>query len=176
MEICQQARQSHNVDKALDCLTWTMKIREIYWTVVIHHQVKVKTKKIILWWIHSYLTKLLKNQHPYLRTRKKKQTKGPINSLETAWRQFIDENDYENYVPSILKNSTESEIDKELYQLEKSTVSRRCLNVANTSKRAAHPDKGCQNNTSIIEIWKQFVTMEIIDLILIIQIWKSICS
>ena len=46
---------------------------------------------------------------------KKKQTKGPINSLETAWRQFIDENDYENYVPSILKNSTESEIDKELY-------------------------------------------------------------
>ena len=101
---------------------------------------------------------------------KKKQTKGPINSLETAWRQFIDENDYENYVPSILKNSTESEINKELYQLEKSTVSRGCLDVANTSKRAAHPEKSCQNNTSIIEIWKQFVTMEIIDLILIIQI------
>ena len=36
--------------------------------------------------------------------QKRKLTKGPINSLETD----IDENNYENYVPSIPKNSIES--------------------------------------------------------------------
>ena len=40
--------------------------------------------------------------------QKRKQTKGLINSLETA----IDENSYKNYVPSIPKNSIEIEIDK----------------------------------------------------------------
>ena len=36
--------------------------------------------------------------------QKRKLTKGPINSLETD----IDETNYENYVPSIPKNSIES--------------------------------------------------------------------
>ena len=40
--------------------------------------------------------------------QKRKRTKGRINSLETA----IDENNYENYVPSIPKNSIESRIAK----------------------------------------------------------------
>ena len=52
--------------------------------------------------------KLLKNQHPYLRTGKSRQEqkpkKGPINSLGTA----NDENNYENYVPSVPKNRIES--------------------------------------------------------------------
>ena len=53
------------------------------------------------------LMKLLKNQHPYLRPGKSRQEqkpkKGPINSLGTA-----DENNYENYVPSVPKNSIDS--------------------------------------------------------------------
>ena len=52
--------------------------------------------------------KLLKNKHPYLRTGKSRQEqkpkKGPINSLGTA----NDESNYENYVPSVPKNSIES--------------------------------------------------------------------
>ena len=52
--------------------------------------------------------KLLKNKHPYLRTGKSRQEqkpkKGPINSLGTA----NDENNYENYVPSVPKNRIES--------------------------------------------------------------------
>ena len=94
--------------------------------------------------------------------QKRKQTKGPINSQQTA----IDENDYENYVPSIPKNSIESEIDKISYKWEKSTVSRGCPNPANTSKRTVHPEKGCRNNTSTIEIWKLFIIMEVVNLIL----------
>ena len=49
---------------------------------------------------------------------------------------------------------------------EKSAVSRGCPNAADASKRAALPEKGCRNNASIIEIWKQFITMEIVSLIL----------
>ena len=71
-----------------------------------------------------------------------KTDKSPIKSLETT----IDENNYENYVPSISKNSTESEIDKVPYKWEKSAVSRGCPNAANTSKRAALLEKGCRNN------------------------------
>ena len=41
---------------------------------------------------------------------------------------------------------------------EKSAVSRGCPNAADASKRAALPEKGCRNNASIIEIWKQFIT------------------
>ena len=70
---------------------------------------------------------------------------------------FYDEH-HEHYVPSIPKNSIEKEIDKVTYKWEKSAVSRECLNAANTSKRAARPEKGCRNNASIIEIWKQFIT------------------
>ena len=70
----------------------------------------------------------------------------------------INESHYENFVPSIPKNSIEKEIDKVTYKWEKSAVSRECLNAANTSKRAARPEKGCRNNASIIEIWKQFIT------------------
>ena len=94
--------------------------------------------------------------------QKWKQAKGPINSFETA----IDENNCEIYVPSIPKNSIESEIDKVPYKGKKSAVSRRCPIAANTSKCAAHPRKDCWNNTSIIEIWKQIMTMEIVNLIL----------
>ena len=43
-----------------------------------------------------------------------KTDKSPIKSFETT----IDENNYENYVPSISKNSTESEIDKVPYKWE----------------------------------------------------------
>ena len=43
--------------------------------------------------------------------QKRKRTKGPINSLETT----IDENNYDDYVPSIPKNIIESEIDKVPY-------------------------------------------------------------
>ena len=128
------------------------------------------------------LDKTLEEPTPLPQDRqKRKRTKGPINSLETA----IDENNYENYVRSILKNSIESEIDKVPYKWdkvpykikyrtvdkvpykwEKSAVSRGCPNVANTSKRSARSEKGCRNNTSIIEIWKQFITIEIVNLIL----------
>ena len=109
------------------------------------------------------LDKTLEESTPLPQDRqKRKRTKGPINSLETA----IDENNYENYVRSIPKNSIESEIDKVPYKWEKSAVSRECPNVANTSKRSARSEKGCRNNTSIIEIWKQFITMEIVNLIL----------
>ena len=44
--------------------------------------------------------------------QKRKLTRDPINSLKTA----IGENNYENYVPSIPKNSIESEIDKVPYK------------------------------------------------------------
>ena len=60
--------------------------------------------------------------------QKRNQIKGPINSLETA----IDENNYENYVQSIPKNSTESEIDKGLCKWKKSAVVRGFPNTANT--------------------------------------------
>ena len=69
--------------------------------------------------------------------QKRNQIKGPINSLETA----IDENNYYNYVQSIPKNSTESEIDKGLYKWEKSAVIRGFPNTANTSKCLARPEK-----------------------------------
>ena len=85
---------------------------------------------------------------------KTKTDKDPTNSL----KKTINESNYENYVPSIPKNSIEKEIDKVTYKWEKSAVSRECLNAANTSKRAARPEKGCRNNASIIEIWKQFIT------------------
>ena len=81
----------------------------------------------------------MKNQHPYFRTgKKKKRTKGPINPLETA----IDQNNHENCLPSIPKNSTESEIDEVPYRWEKSVVSSGCPNAAIASKRAARPEKG----------------------------------
>ena len=44
--------------------------------------------------------------------QKQKRTKVPINSLETA----IDEINYENYAPSVPKNSIKSEIDKVPYK------------------------------------------------------------
>ena len=94
--------------------------------------------------------------------QKRKRTKVPINSLEIV----TDKNNHENYAPFILKNSIESEKDKVPYKWEKSTVSRGCPNAANTSKHAARPEKSCRNNTSITEIWKQFITMEIVNLIL----------
>ena len=48
----------------------------------------------------------------------------------------------------------------------KSTVIRGCPNAANTSKLATRPEIGCRNDTSIIPRWKQFITMEIVNLIL----------
>ena len=69
--------------------------------------------------------------------QKRNQIKGPINSLETA----IDENNYENYVQSIPKNSSESEIDKGLYKWKKSAVIRGFPNTANTRKCLARPEK-----------------------------------
>ena len=110
------------------------------------------------------LDKTYEEPTPLLQDRqkkKKKRTKGPINSLETA----IDENNYDNYIPSIPKNSTESKIATAPYSWEKSAVSSGCPNAANARKRAVHPEKGCGNNTSIIEIWKQFIAMEIVNLI-----------
>ena len=53
---------------------------------------------------------------------------------------------------------------KIIYKWKKSAVSRGCSNAANTSKRATHSVKGSRNNTSIIEIWKQFITMEMVNL------------
>ena len=91
----------------------------------------------------------------------RKQAKVPIKFLKTA----IGENNYENYAPSIPKKSIKSKIDKVLFKQGKSTVSRECSNAANTSKRAARPDDGCKNDTSIIETWKQFITMENVNLI-----------
>ena len=70
--------------------------------------------------------------------QKRKRTKGPINSLETA----IDQNNHENCLLSIPKNSTESEIDEVPYSWEKSAVSSGCPNAAIASKRAVHPKKG----------------------------------
>ena len=75
--------------------------------------------------------------------------------META----IDENNYENYVPSFLKNSIASEIDKVTHNWEKSAVGRGCCIAANTRKYTADPEEGCRNNSSIIE-------MEIVNLIL----------
>ena len=66
--------------------------------------------------------------------------------METAF----DQSNNENCVPSIPKNSTESEIDEVPYSWEKSVVSSGCPNAAIASKRAVHPKKGCGNNTSII--------------------------
>ena len=57
--------------------------------------------------------------------QKQKQTKGPINSLETS----IEEHNYENYVPSIPKNSIQSEIDKVLYRWEKSAVQKKVAKI-----------------------------------------------
>ena len=72
-------------------LTRTMKIREIYQII-------------------PPLDETLEEPTPLPQDRqKRKQTKGLINSLETA----IDENSYKNYVPSIPKNSIEIEIDKQ---------------------------------------------------------------
>ena len=95
------------------------------------------------------LHETLEEKRPYLRTKKKlKRTNIPINSLETA----IDEDDYDFYVPSIPKIVLKVKYIQ--YKWEKSAVSRGCSNAANTSKRAARPEKGCENNTSIIEILK----------------------
>ena len=111
----------------------------------------------------SPLDKALEKPTPLPQDKKKrKQAKVPIKFLETA----IDKNNYENYAPSIPKKSIKSKIDKVLFKQGKSTVSRECSNAANTSKRAARPDDGCKNNTSIIETWKQFITMENVNLIL----------
>ena len=82
--------------------------------------------------------------------------------META----IDENNYDNYIPSIPKYSTESEIDEAPYRWEKSAVSSGCPNAAIARRRAVRSGKGCRSNTSIIEIWKQFITMEIVNLTL----------
>ena len=87
------------------------------------------------------LDKTYEEPTPLLQDRqkkKKKRTKGPINSLETA----IDQNNYENCVPSIPKYSIESEIDGVPYKWEKSAVSSGCPNAAIASKRAARSEKG----------------------------------
>ena len=57
--------------------------------------------------------------------------------META----IDENNYENYVPSFLKNSIASEIDKVTHNWEKSAVGRGCSIAANTRKHTADQKK-----------------------------------
>ena len=75
--------------------------------------------------------------------------------META----IDENNYENYVSSVLKNSIASEIDKVTHNSEKSAVGRGCSIAANTRKHTTDPEEGRRNNSSIIE-------MEIVNLIL----------
>ena len=94
--------------------------------------------------------------------QKQKRTKVPINSLETA----IDESNYENYAPSVPKNSIKSEIDKVPYKWKKSVVSSGYPNVVNARKCPAGPEKSCRNNASIIEVWKQAITTKIVNLIL----------
>ena len=149
MERHQEARRSYNVDKALNFLFDSDdvdqgNILDNSYTSSSESENEEDNLMVNI----PPLDETLEEATPLPQDRQKqKRTKDPINSLKTA----IDENNYENCVPSISKNNTENEIDKAPHKWEKPAVSRGCTNAANTSKRASHPEKSCRNNTSSTE-------------------------
>ena len=93
---------------------------------------------------------------------KRRRVKGPTVSLDTA----IDESNYKEFDPPIPRPILQSEVDKVPYKWEESSVRTGRANAANTQKLKAQPQKGCRGKTSAVLIWKQFITSQIIALIL----------
>ena len=71
-----------------------------------------------------------------------------------------------NSTPPIPRPILQSEVDKVPYKWEESSVRTGRANAANTQKLKAQPQKGYRGKTSAVLIWKQFITSQIITLIL----------
>ena len=89
---------------------------------------------------------------------KKKCVLGPVKSLDITMVQ----NNYDSCNATILKKVLKSKIDKWTYQWTATTNSAGHVNAANVMPQRPGPQTRARNKLTLLDIWRQFFTNEII--------------